>query len=1394
MLIKFNKVFNSYISCYLVTLFLGILFLNQTVLALPDDLKLVVTAGGVTQTLDLHKRTTRTADFVLYTWDSTNEYVIQPTPEVRTFKGTVRENPNALVFASIDSSNKLKAVCVDMEWGHNRRWDVTNFDVSSQVSNPQTPNPMPAQPVAPPANGTAGIPMLGPKVSTGISSGGIAYGEFVEFELGLDLPVSAYNRYNQKIDTVLANYELDALLFELMMARDLLVRLVTPTTVIRTENFYAADPGNTGLDELIGEWRQEPLVSARWDNVWSSEGHYAWGNGVGKEENSAACGALYHEVGHNWTAYHLAYQCDTMGGNKISIGPMTVDTMTKKRKEAINENKLPATTFTDPLPPHTHVDALRIPMDNAADIDVMANDHDANGDSLSIVDFTVVTVPGGVVTLNDDDTLHYVPAAGYVGKDIIVYTVQDDSPMGLKTRDVVHIEVVNNGLMVHYEMEDMSGTLASDSTGIGVAGDLNGANFSTDSVPSPLGKGIRADGTQDDNAIENGNWSGILVGSGNVMPVTLNPSRQATPLEKEYNQHSAYYDIMDGDYTFATWFRSDRFDSGGFPGGFGYGYIAARWWHPETRVGWDLYAINGEIGLHWRIFDGATGIQHLSASYNFKEEAWYHVAVVFDRSANEARIYVNGQVVATRSNAFESNGYIFNGRAPLALGEFGNKNMCFDDVRIYSKALSTIDVQGLYDLAGTGVPRFFESSVQYTAYSNLPFEQTLWGNISSGGDDPLSFEIISGPEWLSLSSEGIFEGTPLVSDDGLNIAVIRVTDSDGDSVDGTFNITVTANGAIVEYFDGGSGTISSLLSNSNYPLSPDDSAIIYDFEIPSNYSSTYGARIQTILTPTVTGNYTFWISADDQAELWFSEQEDGSLPTKIAYVPGYTSEKNWDRYSQQKSQTIYLEAGRKYYFETLFAEGSGDDHMAVAWRGPGIARQVISGLYLSFFIRGTIVAHWAMDETTGTVVVDSIHGYNGTLSNAPGTAWIDGQVDGSLSMDIDTTVVIGLSDLSPPWTAAMWVKRTESLQSSTIMRSSSYALKLEQYYNTHKVGITRFGHSDWKFNYSTPLNEWVHLTFVGTDSEVSLYADGVYADSLGVSVSLPLDTIGDSSGMVGALDDIKVYKSAFTSNAVAELYNDYFAMPPKFLSDTIFGIDALEDMSYNTSIAGEAMDTNGDAFTFSMVTNPSWLDLSPDGVLTGVPKTTDIGFNVFTVKVEAHVNPLEYDEAELQIFVQDLYDGSMGLSDFAGFSLQWDTSDCGICFGADLNGDGDVDMDDMAIYAGKWLDGLFCSAQTIHVDSVIAGTVAGSAGRKKLAATVVIYDNCGNPVEGVTVTGIFSGVFTEPASSITDSQGTAFLVSDGQLSNPSFTFCVDDLAHPTTIYVPEGNIGSCNSY
>ena len=100
------------------------------------------------------------------------------------------------------------------------------------------------------------------------------------------------------------------------------------------------------------------------------------------------------------------------------------------------------------------------------------------------------------------------------------------------------------------------------------------------------------------------------------------------------------------------------------------------------------------------------------------------------------------------------------------------------------------------------------------------------------------------------------------------------------------------------------------------------------------------------LTPPTTGSYTFWIASDDASELWLSNDHDPGNASLMCYVSGWTNFRDWDANASQQSATVMLVAGQPYNIEALQKEGTGGDHLSVAWSGPGITRQVIDGSYM----------------------------------------------------------------------------------------------------------------------------------------------------------------------------------------------------------------------------------------------------------------------------------------------------------------------------------------------------------------------------------------------------------------------------------------------------------------
>jgi hypothetical protein len=183
------------------------------------------------------------------------------------------------------------------------------------------------------------------------------------------------------------------------------------------------------------------------------------------------------------------------------------------------------------------------------------------------------------------------------------------------------------------------------------------------------------------------------------------------------------------------------------------------------------------------------------------------------------------------------------------------------------------------------------------------------------------------------------------------------------------------------------------------------------------------------------------------------------------------------------------------------------------------------------------VAWWKFNETSGTTAADSWGSNTGTLN---GPSWVAGKYGNALSFDGKNDVVnINKTDIATPWTAAMWVNRTDSTAAaSALIGSAGSSLRLEQYSGTNKAGYTKSGVADYVFNYTAPTGTWVHLTFVGTSSGVCLYVNGVFQESNSGGIDCPMGYIGKSAGgdyLKGKLDEVKIYNRALSAGEIAAL-------------------------------------------------------------------------------------------------------------------------------------------------------------------------------------------------------------------------------------------------------------------
>ena len=184
------------------------------------------------------------------------------------------------------------------------------------------------------------------------------------------------------------------------------------------------------------------------------------------------------------------------------------------------------------------------------------------------------------------------------------------------------------------------------------------------------------------------------------------------------------------------------------------------------------------------------------------------------------------------------------------------------------------------------------------------------------------------------------------------------------------DFTCPGNGGITYqlYYNMGGARVSVLTSNPRFPGSPSYVKKITSFEgdkdttwqlvdvyertfkVP-NYTdlgSNYGSYIFGYICPPETGDYTFYIAADDRAELWLSPNDMKDNKVLIASVEEPVNFREYNKYVSQKSFTISLRKGAKYYVEALHKESYSSDHISVAWTLPsGVTESPIPGKRLS---------------------------------------------------------------------------------------------------------------------------------------------------------------------------------------------------------------------------------------------------------------------------------------------------------------------------------------------------------------------------------------------------------------------------------------------------------------
>jgi len=210
-----------------------------------------------------------------------------------------------------------------------------------------------------------------------------------------------------------------------------------------------------------------------------------------------------------------------------------------------------------------------------------------------------------------------------------------------------------------------------------------------------------------------------------------------------------------------------------------------------------------------------------------------------------------------------------------------------------------------------------------------------------------------------------------------------------------------------------------------------------------------------------------------------------------------------------------------------------------------------------------LVAHWRLDETSGTTASDSSdNGNHGTLVNMnPASDWVSGRVEGALDFD-GWNDYVQVPD-SPSFRIAdgisilAWINPEDNREWRTIASKLAHVpycrTDLYWFLYNRRIGASLAGPCGiwglWRPNVHISTDEWTHVALTYDGFDMIMYKDGNDRASTWASGSLML-TDGSSTESFylgrntewgeyfdGKIDDVRLYRRALSEDQVETIYN-----------------------------------------------------------------------------------------------------------------------------------------------------------------------------------------------------------------------------------------------------------------
>ncbi len=803
--------------------------LGHAALAAPATLVQSVTYNSETITMRLTKATLRGANFELWAQNASGGYDVIVPVEERSYMGTVDEYPGAVSCGILLDSGEFRGA---VYFDRGETWftqgtgvfgsRALNYDTFSNFQIPTAPSV---------GAGQAGSTMIA-------------------FDVGIDADYDNYSvRGSGNISNTFEFLELGLSLTRAIYMRDTLLRPYLGRVIVRTSQSHDPANGLTGgtyLNAVRAEWNTNHTDADR-DVVagvttWNVGGGLSFIGVIGTTSaysvnDSYASGGFSvtwrHELGHNWGCSHYVggspEGTGLMGGNapgRFSSCEVYV-VLSHRDSKPVGILDDEGTYTATELPPYASMDIGEFTqtVTSSTTFDVLANDHDANGQAISLYSYYGASVRGGTVAQQGQNLVYTAPS-GYAGTDHFLYTISDTS--GKTATGVAVIDVMLPSTL--YEAEDAvfsnynlstynagytgTGYLVNNASGSSVEWAVNVAtaglyrlSFRHRSNPATAEISVNGQLINSAFAIPSSTSAYRYTGSQDAfLNAGNNTIRLAVP---DYTQYLRLDHLRVTGSIQAPYITADAYVQGDSNSGSNYGGSSELWLKKDSNSSYDrevyLKAFYGDVAdpistATLRLIPTAVNGSSLNIRVRLLDDAddlWGENSITWSNRPTG----VGAEVVV--SGAGLTVGQPFDVDVTALLDQAQNINTIASfHIDVTSAASSDYVVFGSRENVSSNPELLIQSNsapvwntnpvVETGATEDAAYSSTLADDATDADSDPLTFSRVAGPAWLSVVANGTLSGTPGNADVGLNSWIMQVADGITAPVATTLKITVVA--------------------------------------------------------------------------------------------------------------------------------------------------------------------------------------------------------------------------------------------------------------------------------------------------------------------------------------------------------------------------------------------------------------------------------------------------------------------------------------------------------------------------------------------------------------------------------------------------------------------------